>query len=86
MTAGTRDELYLTSTDTGDWLAMPAEYVAAGNVTVDYASTIHRTQGATVDEAHVIIDDRTNNRQLYVAATRGPSGQPHPLRTTHVRS
>src|SRR5690606_19873970 len=26
---------------------------------------------ATVDEAHVIINDRTNNRQLYVAATRG---------------
>ena len=24
-----------------------------------------------MDEAHVIIDDRTNNRQLYVAATRG---------------
>ena len=69
--AGTCDELYLTSTDTGDRLAMPAEYVAAGNLTVSYASTIHRAQGATVDEAHVIIDDRTNNRQLYVAATRG---------------
>ena len=24
-----------------------------------------------MDEAHVIINDRTNNRQLYVAATRG---------------
>ena len=69
--AGTRDELYLTNTDTGDRLALPADYIAAGNVTVNYASTIHRAQGATVDEAHVITDERTNNRQLYVAATRG---------------
>ena len=69
--AGTRDELYLTNLVTGDPLALPAEYVAAGNVTVNYASTIHRAQGATVDEAHLIVNDRTNNRQLYVAATRG---------------
>ncbi len=69
--AGTRDELYLTNTDTVDRLALPADYVAAGYVTVNYASTIHRAQGATVDQAHVIIDERTNNRQLYVAATRG---------------
>ncbi len=69
--AGTCDELYLTNTATGDRLALPAEYIAAGNLTVNYASTVHRAQGATVDEAHVIINDRTNNRQLYVAATRG---------------
>ena len=69
--AGTSDEMYLTNTDTGDRLALPAEYIDDGNVTVNYASTIHRAQGATVDEAHVIIGDRTNNRQLYVAATRG---------------
>ena len=79
--AGTRDELYLTNTDTdtGDRLALPADYVAPGNVTVSYASTIHRAQGATVDEAHVIVDDRANNRQLYVAATRG-------RRANHIHS
>ncbi len=71
VTAGTRDELYLTNIATGDRLALPAEYTADGNVTVNYASTIHRAQGATVDEAHVMVNDRTNNRQLYVAATRG---------------
>ena len=76
---GTSDELYLTNTDTGDRLALPAEYVAAGNVTVSYASTIHRAQGATVDESHVIIDERTNSRQLYVAATRG-------RRANHIHS
>ncbi len=69
--AGTRDELYVTSLDNRHRHALPAEYIAAGNVTVDYASTINRAQGATVDEAHVIISERTNTKQLYVGATRG---------------
>ena len=69
--AGTRDELYVTNTDNGHRHAIPADYVAAGKVTVDYASTINRAQGATVDEAHLIIDDRTNAKQLYVGITRG---------------
>ncbi len=69
--AGTRDELYVTSLDNGHRHALPAAYIAAGNVTVDYASTINRAQGATVDEAHVIISERTNTKQLYVGATRG---------------
>ena len=69
--AGTRDELYLTNRDNGHRHAIPASYIAGGNVTVDYASTISRAQGATVDEAHVIVDERTNSQQLYVAMTRG---------------
>ncbi len=69
--AGTRDELYVTNLDNGHRHALPVDYIAAGNVTVDYASTINRAQGATVDEAHVIINERTNTKQLYVAATRG---------------
>jgi conjugative relaxase-like TrwC/TraI family protein len=69
--AGTRDELYLHHRETGDRQALPAEYVEAGHLSVDYASTINRAQGATVDEAHVIIDERTNSKQLYVAMTRG---------------
>ncbi len=69
--AGTRDELYLTNLSNGHRLALPADYVAAGYVGVDYASTINTAQGSTVDEAHVIIDDRTNAKQLYVGATRG---------------
>jgi conjugative relaxase-like TrwC/TraI family protein len=71
--AGTRDELYLTSVENGHRRALPSGFVAAGNVTVDYASTINRAQGATVDEAHLIIDDRTNVKQLYVGTTRGRS-------------
>jgi len=69
--AGTRDELYLTNRDNGHRHAIPAEYVSAGNLTVDYVSTINRAQGATVDEAHLIIDDRTNAAHLYVGMTRG---------------
>ena len=69
--AGTRDELYLQHRETGDHQALPAEYIEAGHLRVDYASTINRAQGATVDEAHVIIDERTNSKQLYVAMTRG---------------
>jgi ATP-dependent exoDNAse (exonuclease V) alpha subunit len=69
--AGAQDDLYLTNIDNGNRLAPLADYVAAGNVTVDYASTINRAQGATVDEAHMIIDDRTNAKQLYVGTTRG---------------
>ncbi|MFK7917142.1 MAG: MobF family relaxase [Ilumatobacter sp.] len=69
--AGTSDELYFVHRDTGDRQAVPAEYVEAGHVSVDYASTIHRAQGATVDEAHLIVSEHTDARQLYVGATRG---------------
>jgi len=69
--AGTSDELHLSNTGTGHCIALPADYVAAGNVSVDYASTIHRAQGATVDEAHLLLGERTNSKQLYVGVTRG---------------
>ncbi|WP_105030364.1 MobF family relaxase [Arthrobacter ruber] len=53
-----------------------------GRVTVDagylhehgqlgYAATVHRAQGATVDTAHAILDERTDRAGAYVAATRG---------------
>ncbi|MBG6226570.1 conjugative relaxase-like TrwC/TraI family protein [Arthrobacter sp. CAN_A2] len=53
-----------------------------GRITVDaeylhehgqlgYAATVHRTQGATVDTAHAILDERTDRAGAYVAATRG---------------
>jgi len=51
--------------------AIPVDYVASGKVTVDYASTINRAEGATHDEAPVIIDDRTNLKQLYAGTARG---------------
>ena len=69
--AATRDELYLPNLRNGYRHAIPAEHIAAGNLTVEYASTINRAQGATVDEAHLIVDERTNSKQLYVGMTRG---------------
>lgn len=36
-----------------------------------YAATVHRAQGATVDTAHSILDERTDRTGAYVAATRG---------------
>jgi conjugative relaxase-like TrwC/TraI family protein len=72
--AGTHDELYLTNSDNGSRHAIPADYIAAGHLAIDYASTINRAQGATVDEAHLIIDERTNAKQLYVGMTRGRNG------------
>jgi len=69
--AGTRDELYLAHREIAGRVALPAGYVEAGNVRVDYASTIHRAQGATVDEAHLIVAEHTDAKQLYVGATRG---------------
>ncbi len=69
--AGPRDKLHLEHRDTRDRQSLPAEYIEAGNVTVDYASTIHRAQGATVDEAHLIVSEHTDAKQLYVGVTRG---------------
>ena len=70
--AGTRDELYLGQLENGR-SSRDAGRIHRRRATsrVDYASTINRAQGATVDEAHVIVDERTNTSQLYVAMTRG---------------
>ncbi|OZD13009.1 conjugal transfer protein TraA [Rhodococcus sp. 06-156-3C] len=51
---------------------LPAEYVRA-NCELGYASTIHRSQGMTVDEVHVLVDDTMNRQALYVALSRGRS-------------
>jgi conjugative relaxase-like TrwC/TraI family protein len=52
---------------------VPADYVRR-DVELGYASTIHRAQGITVDTAHVIVDPTMGREALYVAATRGRSG------------
>ena len=36
-----------------------------------YAATIHRSQGATVDTTHAVVDASTSRAGLYVALTRG---------------
>ena len=63
--------MYLQHRDTGNRQAIPADYIEAGHVVVDYASTIHRAQGAIVDEAHLIVSEHIDANQLYVGAARG---------------
>jgi ATP-dependent exoDNAse (exonuclease V) alpha subunit len=69
--AGSANGLHPQHRNTGHHQVIPATYVEAGHVSVDYASTIHRAQGATVDEAHLLLTDHTDRQQLYVGATRG---------------
>lgn len=54
----------------GGKVTLPGSYVAA-SVELGYASTIHRSQGATVDTAHALVDSSTDRAGAYVALTRG---------------
>jgi len=49
---------------------LPGPYVT-DHVTLGYAVTIHKAQGVTVDEAVLLVDDRTTAEGLYVGMTRG---------------
>jgi hypothetical protein len=40
-------------------------------VELGYASTLHRSQGRTVDRAHCLVDPGTDRESLYVGLTRG---------------
>ncbi|MDO5685661.1 MAG: hypothetical protein Q4G37_06135, partial [Bifidobacterium sp.] len=54
----------------GQWKRIPADYVAE-HVQLGYASTVHRSQGATVDTAVSLVADNFNRQSLYVAMSRG---------------
>lgn len=49
---------------------LPADYVAE-STQLGYASTVHRSQGATVDTTHSLVDAKLDRNALYVAVTRG---------------
>jgi len=51
-------------------VVVPAEYAQAGHLAHGYASTIHRAQGATVDEAFVLGSDDMVRESGYVALSR----------------
>lgn len=51
-------------------VVLPAGY-AAENVDLAYATTTHRSQGITVDRAHVLAHAGMTRENLYVAMTRG---------------
>ncbi|USX47875.1 MobF family relaxase [Dietzia kunjamensis] len=56
--------------NTGNDMLIPADY-AEKNIHLGYAATIHRSQGATVDTTHAVIDTSVDRAGLYVAMTRG---------------
>src|SRR5699024_11057703 len=56
--------------NTGNDMLIPADY-ASTNIHLGYAATIHRSQGATVDTTHAVIDTSVDRAGLYVAMTRG---------------
>ena len=66
-------ELTLTHLGHGGRVRLPAEY-AAGHVELGYATTVHRAQGMTVDTAHVLVDKTMCRESLYVAMSRGRTG------------
>ncbi len=55
---------------TGQRQTLPANYVR-DSTHLGYGATVHRSQGATVDVTHAIIDDSVDRAGLYVATTRG---------------
>jgi len=60
----------LAGGDEAPEVVVPAEYAQAGHLAHGYASTIHRAQGATVDEAFVLGSDDMVRESGYVALSR----------------
>ena len=50
---------------------VPAEYLDAGPVGYGYASTIHKTQGTTIDHAFVWVTPELQRESAYSALSRG---------------
>ncbi|MFJ6536774.1 MobF family relaxase [Paenarthrobacter sp. NPDC091711] len=63
--------LHAQRTDTGATVELGASYLAS-SVELGYATTAHRSQGITVDSAHVVVTPgRLTRELLYVSLTRG---------------
>lgn len=61
-----------TADPTAEAIHLPAAYVSE-QVELAYATTIYRSQGRTVDHAHLVVDPTTGlgRQSLYVGMTRG---------------
>ncbi|BCW47995.1 MobF family relaxase [Arthrobacter sp. StoSoilB13] len=63
--------LHAQRTDTGATVELGASYLES-SVELGYATTAHRSQGITVDSAHVVVTPgRLTRELLYVSMTRG---------------
>ena len=56
--------------DSGNEVVLPGEYVR-DNCELGYASTVHRSQGMTVDEAMLVTTPQMDRQGFYVGMTRG---------------
>ncbi|MDN6333007.1 MAG: hypothetical protein L0J58_10805, partial [Micrococcaceae bacterium] len=56
--------------DHGGATTLPGSYVQESTM-LGYASTIHRTQGATCDTTHAMVSSGLTRSLAYVAASRG---------------
>ena len=65
-----RDDLTIRLDD-GGLRNVPAAYLAAERLTLGYATTIHKAQGATCDHGLVLGDDTYSRESGYSALTRG---------------
>ena len=52
-------------------LVIPFAYAEAGHLTWGYATTLHRAQGATVDQAFLLADDTLHRERSYSGLSRG---------------
>ena len=52
-------------------VSVPFEYAEAGHLTHGYATTIHKTQGTTIDATIVLVHPSMSREQLYSAMSRG---------------
>ena len=52
---------------------LPSDYVAE-HVELDYARTVHRAQGLTVDRTHLLVDPNLTREALYVGVSRARKG------------
>jgi len=55
----------------GRVLAIPFTYSEAGHLTWGYATTLHKAQGATVDQTFLLADDTLHRERSYSGLTRG---------------
>jgi conjugative relaxase-like TrwC/TraI family protein len=55
----------------GEVIRLPAEYLQAGHIAHGYATTIHKTQGATVDRGLLLGSDELFRERGYVGMSRG---------------
>ncbi|WP_171018759.1 MobF family relaxase [Rhodococcus sp. Q] len=70
--AGLGDDgsMMLRNNISGGEVTVAADYIA-DNVQLGYATTVHRSQGMTVGNCHVLASSNMDRQSLYVAMTRG---------------